>query len=203
MRRLLFLFALLLFTSTVFSQTVFNLGLKAGVHTSKLSLNEEGLFSQSGLNLNSESITKTHWGAFGRIGYGRLFVQPEVYFSKKGSEFSSNILDAAGDFDYNNVDVPLLFGYKIIKKETVDLHVIVGPVFSFVTDADYPEELDAYLKDEFLDDHLFGVQYGLGIDVLFLTIDARVEHGSKIYNDPNFVSSKSTTYMFTVGFKIL
>ena len=47
------------------------------------------------------------------------------------------------------------------------------------------------------------VQYGLGIDVLFLTFDARVEHGSKFYDDPDVVSGKSTTFMFSVGFKIL
>ncbi len=203
MRRLLFSFVLLILTTSAFSQVVFDLGLKAGVNVSNLNIEEGRILSDYNISLNSDAITKAHWGAFGRVGFGRLYVQPEVYFSKKGGDLSSDLLGVAGGFDYSNVDAPLLLGYKIIKGKVFDLHVMAGPVFGFVTDANYPEELDEYLEEEFFDDHLIGAQYGIGIDVLFLSIDARVEHASKIYDDPNFVSGNATTFMFTVGFKIL
>lgn len=203
MRRILFSIVFILFASATFSQVTFDLGLKAGVHTSKMSIEEGGFLENYNINLESSAITKSHWGAFGRVGFGKLFLQPEVYFSKKGSELSSSILDVAGDFDYSNIDVPFLLGYKILKTKALDFRLMAGPVFSFVVDANYPDELNEFLDEEFFDENLIGVQYGIGVDVLFLTFDARVEHGSKVYDDPDFVSGNATTFMFTVGFKIL
>lgn len=196
MKRLLFSFGLLLFTSTVFSQVIFDLGLKAGVNTSNLKV-------ESILDIDSDSFTKMHWGAFGRAGFGRLYVQPEVYFSKKGGSLSSSLIEITSDFDYSNVDVPVLLGFKVIKGKALDFRLMAGPVFSFVTNTNYPDELDSILEDEFFNNHLMGVQYGLGVDVLFLTIDARMEHNSKIYDDPEMVSGSTNVFMLSVGFKIL
>lgn len=203
MKRIFFLVLVLFFAGKSFAQPVFDLGLKAGFNVSNLNINEGSFLNENGINLNSDAITKMHWGAFGRVGLGRLYVQPEIYFSKKGGNLSSNIIELTSDFDYSNVDVPLLLGYKIIKGKVLDLRIMAGPVFSFVLDANYPDELDEFLEEEFFDDNLIGLQYGLGVDVLFLTFDARMEHASEFYNDPGFVSSKATTFMFTVGFKIL
>lgn len=200
MKRILFIAIAVFFIGNSFAQPVLNLGLKAGVHYSNLNLAGE-------FDLNSDAITQLHWGAFGRIGFGRVYVQPEVYFSKKGGDLSYqdplDLISLSGGFDYSNVDVPLLFGYKLIKGSALDLHLMAGPVFSFVTNADYPDELDPFLHDEFFDEHLFGLQYGVGVDVLFLTIDARVEHNTNVYDDPDLISGNSTTFMLTVGFKIL
>jgi hypothetical protein len=203
MKRILFSALILLFTSVAFAQPIIDIGLKAGVNASNLHIEEGHLLDDNGMTLSSESFTKMHFGAFGRIGWSRIYIQPEVYFSTKGGNLSSNIFELTSDFDYSNVDVPLLFGLKLIKGSALDLHVMAGPVFSFVTDANYPSELDPFLHDEFFNEHLFGVQYGLGVDVLFLTVDARMEHSSKIYDDPSVVSGKATTFMLTVGFKIL
>lgn len=198
MRRLLFSLAFILFAATAFSQIIFDLGLKAGVNTSNFKI--DGDYDDV---LNSDAITQMHWGAFGRVGFGRFYVQPEVYFSKKGGDLSSDVIDVAGGFDYDNVDVPLLLGYNVIKGKALDLRIMAGPVFSFVTDASYPDELEDYLDDEFLEENIMGIQYGLGIDVLFLTIDARMEHAGNIYDDPSFISGKATNFMLSVGFKIL
>ncbi|WP_321375467.1 porin family protein [uncultured Draconibacterium sp.] len=196
MKRLLFASLFILFSTIGFAQPVFDLGLKAGTHYSNMSLDGE-------FDLSSDAITKVHWGAFGRVGFDRFYVQPEVYFSKKGGDLSYDLLDLTGGFDYKNVDVPVLLGYKLIKSSMIDFRIMAGPVFSFVTDANYPDELDPYLHEEFFNDHLFGVQYGLGIDVLFLTLDARMEHSSKIYDDPDLINGKSTSFMISLGFKIL
>ncbi len=203
MKRIFFITLILFFANLTYAQLIFDVGLKAGVHTSTLKVKEGDLLNDYGINLGSESITRMHWGAFGRVGVGRVYLQPEVYFSKKGGELSNDLLQMTGGFDYNNVDVPFLLGYEIIKGKAFDLRAMAGPVLSFITNADYPEELDPYLHDEFFNDHFMGIQYGLGIDVLFLTFDARIEHGSNFYDDPNVVSGKSTTFMFSVGFKIL
>ena len=193
MKRLLFASLFVLFASIGFAQPVFDLGLKAGLHYSNMSLDGE-------FDLNSDAITKVHWGAFGRVGFNRLYLQPEVYFSKKGGDLSFNSF--SGGFDYKNVDVPVLLGYKLVKSSMIDFRIMAGPVFSFVTDANYPEGSDQF-NDEFLNDNLFGVQYGLGVDVLFFTLDARMEHAGKVYDDPDFFNGKSTSLILTLGFKIL
>ncbi|WP_297093289.1 porin family protein [uncultured Draconibacterium sp.] len=196
MKRLLFASLFVLIASIGFAQPVFDLGVKAGMHYSNMSLDGE-------FDLSSDAITKVHWGAFGRVGFNRLYIQPEVYFSKKGGDLSYEPLSLAGGFDYKNVDVPVLLGYKLVKSSMIDFRVMAGPVFSFVTDANYPNELDPYLHDEFFNKHLFGVQYGLGVDVLFFTLDARMEHSSKIYDDPDLINGNSTSFILTLGFKIL
>ncbi|WP_319481614.1 porin family protein [uncultured Draconibacterium sp.] len=193
MKRFLFASLFVLIASVGFSQPVFDLGVKAGVHYSNMSLDGEP-------DLSSDAITKMHWGAFGRVGFNRVYVQPEVYFSKKGGDLSFSGL--SGGFDYKNIDVPVLLGYKLVKTPMIDFRVMAGPVFSFVTDADYPEGWND-LNDEFLNDNLFGVQYGLGVDVLFFTLDARMEHSGIVYDDPDFVNGKSTSFLLTLGFKIL
>src|SRR6056297_1750335 len=90
----LFLFA---FSTAIFAQATFDLGLKAGLNTSKVTFDRDGY--------NSESIVKYHVGAFGRLGFNRIFVQPEAYFSAKGGEMDGSALDVATRFDYSTVDV--------------------------------------------------------------------------------------------------
>lgn len=199
MKRILIFQLFFLFALASYAQPFLNLGVKGGVHFSNLDIENENDL----LDIDSESITQTHWGAFARLGVNRVYLQPEVYFSKKGGDLSSDLVDMAAGFDYNNVDVPLLLGYKLINGSAFDLRLMAGPVFSFVTDADYPTELDPYLNEDFFNEHVWGLQYGVGVDVLFMTLDARFEHGTKVYDDPNLISGKGTTFMISVGFKIL
>lgn len=203
MKRILILQLFFLFAVASQAQPFFNLGVKGGVHFSNMDVESGGdLF-----NIDSESITQTHWGAFARLGVNRIYLQPEAYFSKKGGDLSFGAINDG--FDYNNVDVPLLLGYKLIKGSAFDLRLMAGPVFSFVTDANYPDQLDDYLNEDFFNEHVWGLQYGVGVDVLFLTVDARFEHSGNVYdsmeNNINIapISGKATTFMISVGFKIL
>ena len=69
---LIFLFV----TVSLFAQLKFDLGIKGGVNFSKVGFDAD--------DYTAESITKSHFGAFGRIGWDRVFIQPEFYFSGKG-----------------------------------------------------------------------------------------------------------------------
>jgi hypothetical protein len=140
MKKLFVFTVILLISGTAFSQVVFDLGLKAGVHTSKLNFDVIGDITD---DLSSDAITKTHWGAFGRVGYNRLYVQPEIYFGKKGSKL--DIDGEMGDFDYKNVDMPLLIGYSLTEGKLVNFRVLAGPVFSFMSDAKFDgDKIDEY-----------------------------------------------------------
>ncbi|MDB4583577.1 PorT family protein [Draconibacterium sp.] len=192
MKKLLAPILFLILSSTAFAQLTFDLGIKAGFNNSKLSLNKD--------DYSSKSIQKMHYGAFGRIGVGRIYAQPEVYFSKKGGEISSNVVNAISSFDYNNIDVPVLLGFKIIKGGPVNLHIKAGPVFSFVTKSD----IDGSYDPEYFNDHYFGLQYGVGVDIFFITIDARMEHGNAVYDNTSIgLEGKNSTFMVAVGIKFL
>lgn len=199
MKKTLFPIVFMLLTGALFAQPTFDLGIKAGINSSKMSFDLD--------DYSSESVLKAHFGAFSRLGWGRVFVQPEAYFSKKGGDvslggdLSTNVIQTATSFDYSTFDVPLLFGIKIIKGGMVDLHAVAGPVFSFLTSKGI--EGDNLLTKEYYEDRYIGLQYGLGLDVWFLTFDARMEHGSNnLYQHPDF-NAKNQTFMFSVGFKIL
>lgn len=184
---------LLILTTSLFAQPSFDLGLKAGINRSKMSLDAD--------DYSSESITKGHFGVFARVGLGRVFVQPEAYFSAKGGDLSSNVIQTATSFDYTSFDVPLLLGIQVVKDRAVGMHVVAGPVFSFLTS----NKIDGndFFSEEFYGDSYIGFQYGVGLDILFLTLDARMEHGSNnLYEQPNF-DGKNSTFMLSVGFKIL
>ena len=193
MKRLIIIAIILPFAVAVSAQQpIFDIGLKGGLNTSKVSVKFE--------DYNSDNITKMHIGAFGRIGWNKVYLQPEVYFTKKGGEFSSDIFDEAGEFDYNAVDVPVLLGVRVLDAKAVDLHLIAGPVFGFMTKKGLSGSND--FDKQYFKDHYMGLQYGAGVDVLFLTIDLRMEHSGTVYDHPDF-NGKNTTFMVSVGFKIL
>lgn len=187
---------LLLLSSAVMAQPIFNLGIEGGIHSSKITAN---------LNeYNSESISKAHIGAFARLGFGRIYVQPEAYFSSKGGELKSSVTEVASQFDFNSIDVPVLLGVKVIKGGAANVRLMAGPVFSFITSSDIKGS-DVFTTQYFKDNY-FGYQYGLGVDFWNFFVDARIEHGTNsLYQYPGdpSLNSKNRTLLVTVGFKIL
>ena len=186
----------LLFTTSVIAQPFFNIGVEGGVHSSKITAN---------LNeYDSESISKAHVGAFARVGFGRVYVQPEAYFSSKGGELSSSAAGIASQFDFNSIDVPVLLGVKVIKGGAANLRIMAGPVFSFITSSDITG--DDIFSPQYYEDNYFGYQYGVGVDLWNFFIDARIEQGSNnLYESQSapYLNSKNRTLLVTVGFKFL
>lgn len=193
MKQLAILSLLLLFTGSLFAQPIINVGVKAGINNSKVTANYH--------EFSSESIVKTHIGAFARLGYGRLYVQPEAYFSAKGGELTSDVDDMVTKFDFNNVDVPVLLGVKVINGGAANLRVMAGPVFSFITSKDINDGSE--FTTQYFKDNYFGYQYGVGVDFWNFFLDARMEHGTNNLYEHNNLNSKNKTFMVTVGFKIL
>ncbi len=195
MKKLIFSLLVLFIASTVIAQPTFDLGLKAGINSSKVKLNRE--------TFDSESIVKMHVGAFGRVGWGRIYVQPEAYFSAKGGEIKSSALETATQFNFNCIDVPVLLGVKVIKGGAANLRVMAGPVFSFMTSSDV--DGDNFIDPQYYKDNYFGYQYGVGVDFLSFFLDARMEHGSNdlYYYPGENIRGKDQTFMLTLGFKIL
>lgn len=190
MKRIILVAFLGVFTFTSQAQLIFDLGMKGGVNFSKVCLELK--------DYNEDAITKMHIGAFGRIGVSKVFLQPEVYFTKKGGDFSYNP-QVFGEFDYSAVDVPLLFGVRLVDAKLFKMHLLAGPVFGFMTDKALSGEND-FDKQHF-NDHYIGLQYGAGIDILFMTLDLKMEQANKIYEAPTF-DGKNATFMVSLGFRI-
>jgi len=173
------------------AQDMFDFGLKAGLNTSKISTNIS--------DYNPQTINKYLFGAFARVNFGRIYVQPEVYYNSKGGEYIDKVnLSTINSFDLKTVDVPALLGVKIINQKALNLRVMAGPVFSFVTD----KSVSSQLTESAIKDNFFGWQYGAGVDFMFLTLDARMESlSNNLYATPNF-SSKNGTFLISLGIKL-
>jgi len=191
MRKLTIIIILAVFTLTGNAQGFFDFGPKIGINTSKMSTNVS--------DYNPQTISKFQFGAFARINVGRFYIQPEAYYNTKSGEYIDNVNSSTiNSFNLHSVDVPALLGFKIINQKAVNVRIMTGPVLSFLTDKS--------VKGQFTEDNLknsvFAWQYGAGIDILFLTLDARMEsHSNNFYDSPNF-NTKNGNFVISLGVKL-
>lgn len=183
---------ILLFTSFLIpsmAQSPINLGLKGGYSSSKLTANFD----------NEGSVDNYHVGAFVRVNLGKIYIQPEAYFSSKGGEIEG--VDESS-FDLKTVDIPILLGVNVIDKGPLKLRANAGPLMSFFTD----KELDSQrFNSDDLKDNFLGWQYGVGADFLFLTLDVRMENSTGDLYKGSYIDSdvKSKSFIVSLGIKLL
>ncbi len=192
MKNLIVLSLSMLLSVSIGAREKFNLGVKGGANFSEISWNAG--------DYSSESVTKAQFGAFARFCFGRIYVQPEINFSSKGGEFDPDVLPKLASFDYNTMDVPVLIGFKLINGGQYNIRAFAGPLYSNIIAKDI--NLHDLLDKAFYKDRYMGIQYGLGFDLFFLTIDGRVENGlQNFYSQPGY-SLKDQNYMISVGIKL-
>jgi hypothetical protein len=189
---------MLLISGALMSQPIFNLGLKAGLNNSKVTFRTS--------EFTTESVTKAHFGAFARLGWGMLYLQPEAYYSAKGGRVIDSNTTALGritQFDFNNIDIPLLLGVRVLDGRVANLRAMAGPVLSFMLSQKI--EPQYLLTPQFYKDNYVGFQYGLGVDFGNMFLDARMEHGATtLYAQPaRGFNGRNQTFMLTFGFKFL
>ena len=184
------IFAALLTLTVSFVNAQVNFGIKAGFNSS---LNLDNVASvKSGeydlINVKSELNNGFHLGAFGRLFFDKVYIQPELLYSMQKKDYEFTIQDASSqDIDvekyvtFSTVDIPLLIGYKLLDLKVANLRVFAGPKFrlnagsqvSFknLTNSD-PIDVEA-LKGEFKDSQV-GLEAGAGVDILMFSLDARM-----------------------------
>jgi len=191
MKKLTIILLLAVFALPGKSQEIFNLGLKAGINTSKISTNTA--------DYKAKGVNNYLFGAFARVNLGSLYIQPEAYYNSKGGEVNTTTTTSTvNSFNLKTIDVPVLLGFKIINQEPLNVRVMVGPVFSFVTKKSV--EGSAFTKAN-IENNFFGWQYGAGVDFLFLTLDLRMEnHGGDLYKAPEF-NTKNGNFIVSLGVK--
>lgn len=197
MKKLTIIFLLAVFGMTVKAQSpVFELGLKAGVNTSKISVNRSDFTS----NYKPKSLNNYLFGAFARFNLGPIYLQPEAYYNSKGGQINTtDNASTINSFNLKTIDVPALVGIKIIDQNPFNLRIMAGPVFSFATQKSVKGS-GVFTKDN-IENNFFGWQYGAGIDFLFLTLDLRMEnHGGNLYTSPDF-KTKNGNFIASLGIK--
>lgn len=164
--------------------TQFNFGIKAGVTSTSLTMNDLVSVSSGTKSYTIEEVSGMnfgfHGGVFGRVSISKLFVQPEILFSTSTSEYKvTDVLNSTVDEvkqTFNKIDVPVMVGVKL-----GPARINAGPVGSF--NITTPEQLIDDPDFEAIYGMMsFGYQAGVGVDLLGkLTVDLRYEGSLKKY----------------------
>jgi hypothetical protein len=206
MRRLyLFVGFIFLLINTINGQSPISAGIKIGFNSSKMiteiaNVNEIQDASKNGLLA----------GVFVRINLSKFYLQPEVYYAKKGGSFQyTNSLNAifTQQNDFNTIDIPVLVGLKLIDLKVVNLRIMAGPMVSLIIGKDIKYQLNGIETSfsgsptEDFKNKIWGIQAGMGIDVLNFTLDIKYEWGINNISDYNDMTAKSKIINVSLGMK--
>lgn len=196
---------------SLFGYSQFQVGLKGAVSMSSLTTDINDY--ENALKAGFQA------GAYFRIGK-KIHLQPEIYFAGKSGELSYNFpwegpeINVKETVTLSTIDVPILLGLKIIDPPAFNIRLQAGPVASFVVNKNFDitldgikEEPDDAYKDAWSNMN-WAMQFGAGVDVLFMTIDLRYELGlSNLYtsSEEAFIIHEQVNnnlFFLSVGFKI-
>ena len=162
-----------------FAQASVGIGIKGGLNFSKLNA------SQS-VNTNYNNRTGYHFGAYALIKLGKIGIQPELLYSKQGSNYTVSTTNFEANYDYINVPI-------ILKLYTVaGINIQLGPQFGFAsggqlknTATNATTSYSSVIKSNDI-----SAAMGIGWDLPFgLSIDARYNLG--LSNNNNVSGSTS------------
>ena len=167
------------------------IGVKGGVNFSTLYTENSD---------NSKMLTGFNVGLFAKLPITKnIALQPEFYYTTKGSEVTYNNLFANGTarFNVNYLEVPLLLMMNI----TQNFNVHVGPYAGYMVSGKATNKSNVSLFDyenvlNTSDYNRFdaGLAAGVGIDVGALSLGARYSYGlTKVGKERSFFG---TTYTF-------
>lgn len=188
MKRIVFsiLFSLFIATSA-FAQI--SIGPKIGYTASKLSFDQD--------DISSSFSSSFQYGVFARIGE-EWFIQPEIMMTQKGGVLTHN--SAQYGSTHQTIDLAALFGIYVFDFKLAKLNVQAGPVASIITEKGFLEIPDEVERAEY-NDAMWAMQFGLGLDVLMLTLDVRYELGMSSVYSGDF-NAKNSLIQVTVGWKL-
>jgi len=211
MKKLLVIIFIVLLSVPAFSQIKF--GLKAGVSTTSLSMSSFSTITSGSTTYTVNALTSAKYGfnggAFVRLTFFGIYVQPELLFSTRTNEYTvTDVTNQASPVSYvakqnfNKLDIPVMVGFKL-----GPLRLNAGPSGSLlinspkdlITNPDYKNNYNKLT---------FGYQAGLGFDLLgHLTFDVRYEGSLKKYQNQiqNLTGTKynlddrPNAFLFSVG----
>lgn len=222
MKKVFLVTAALLTAALTFAQL--NFGFKAG-YNSSLSLSsiedvKSGNYTLT--NVKDEMGNGFHAGAFARIGFEKLYIQPELLYAMSKNDYSITLQDAMNKdvtFDkfvtVSTVEIPILIGYKILDLKTVNLRAFAGPKIrlnagSSLDYKNFSAESGSNitiedLKNDFKESQI-AFEAGVGVDVLMFTLDARMSLTNNMaqtkMKDVNIDGISANKFIISLGWKL-
>lgn len=228
MKKLGLLLLAFVLVSTAQAQMPLSLGLKFGYNSSKMTLSNFQSTDYKFSDIKSETKNGYNLGAMARIKLGKLFLQPEAYYTvKKGATSLKPTLTGglggltpgvnySKEVSLQNLEIPILLGYKLLDFKLANLHVMTGPMAAFNMGNDVKftnADGEKVSSDDFLPSGgeftsfssamkaaQWNWQFGAGVDILMLTIDARYEMGLSNLSKMD-LTEKSNFLIFSVAWR--
>ncbi|MDT7829915.1 outer membrane beta-barrel protein [Pricia sp. S334] len=173
--------AFALFSIAAFSQSKSGFGIKGG-----LNYNQNGdLIASVGdaaenIVQGSDGKVGYHVGVFGQLQLLRLYLRPELIYTKTQSAYD---LNGGTKYDISKLDLPVLVGAKLIGP----LHVFAGPAFQYILNND----LEGFNINDAEKDFTVGLHIGAGVDLGRLGLDVRYQRGFS-ENEAEFIGDNIT-----------
>jgi hypothetical protein len=179
----LFLTILLVASISAVNAQVFNFGIKGG-----LNYNSNGNLKTdlTNIRVSSDQETGYHIGILTEMKLPLwLYLRPELYYTHTKSSYSKENVKA--DLTMDKIDAPILLGLRFLKIG----RIFVGPSFHYIMNTKLKgSDIIDDLKKVSSDDFTVGAQFGLGLELGRIGVDARWESGlsdSEVkYVDKNF-----------------
>lgn len=179
-KKILFGTVTLLFI-TLFAHSQSSFGLKGGLsYNSNGDLNEFTTETTSIFKDKSKAKSGYHFGFYGKIDLGSIYIRPELVYTKTTSEYELNLNNE--DFELSKIDAPVLLGVELIGP----LSVFAGPSFQYILD----NNLNGIDFDNVENEFSMGINLGVALDLGRLGIDVRYERGLN-ENEAEFAANNS------------
>jgi hypothetical protein len=161
----------------VSAQARFELGVKGGVNLASLNSDDSN---------TDGNVTAYHGGAYGLIKIAKFGIQPEVLFSKRGSE----------EVDLGYLDIPIIAKYYVAG----GFNLQAGPQFGVLLNAenDNGDDVSDFLKGSDL-----SAAVGAGLDLpMGLNLTARYIIGISDVNDVGGDKITNNVFQLSVGYSL-
>ena len=195
-----------------------NFGIKAG-YNSSLSFSNVNSVVTGAYNLNN--VTAEMWnnfqaGLFARIGFNKIYFQPELLYSIQKKNYTLTLNDVINKnvtvdkfININTIDVPLLLGYKILDLKILNLRAFAGPKLRFDAGSSldflHPSNSTFNINSVTSDAKKaqLGLDMGVGVDLFMLTLDVRYNIIGNMYDAKlSDFNLPSNTFVISLGWKI-
>jgi hypothetical protein len=163
-----------LFTGIIALLLMFPLGGKAQIFTFGPAISGQVQWAQvTGDNISSQPIPAYSLGGFARVKLLKFYIQPEVFYARKGVDFlihdASTNEDNKQEFRYETVDVNLMLGLQLFKlfNDDIGFRLHTGPGMNHNLDNSYKVNGDKIDESTIrFKPNTFNWQAGIGVDVL-------------------------------------
>ena len=186
-----------------------SLGPKVGYNTSKLPTDVS--------EVSTDLKNSFNFGLFVRLGK-KIYIQPEVNWLTRGGVFKrpelGDLKPINQEVELKTIEIPVLLGWRIINLGVGNVRIMAGPSASIVTDKTVSTSEGSNftnpIEDSDIEDMIWGLNVGAGVDVLMFTLDVRYQLGlneaiqSVQGEGESFdFNSKSNVFSISLGWKII